>query len=66
MVRAFFLELAEALDGEPVMPDWADHFFATMRDPIEAAIEGLKQPVTDQRAARLAISLLDAKARLVN
>ena len=60
VLRSIFLDLARRLDGEPVWPELG-YFLKTLNAPIEAAIIGLKRPLTEETAARMAIKLLDGR-----
>jgi hypothetical protein len=60
VLRSVFLDLAERLNGEPVSPDLG-RFLKTLNGPVEAAIAGLKRPLSEIAATRLAIELLDGR-----
>ena len=50
ILRSIFLALARHMDGEPVSPELG-YFLKTLNAPIEAAIIGLKRPLTEEAAA---------------
>jgi hypothetical protein len=60
VLRSVLLDLANHLDGEPVSPDHG-RFLKTLNDPIEGAIIGLKGPLAEEMATRLAIQLLEGR-----
>jgi hypothetical protein len=59
-VLAYVLRSIRRLDGEPVSPELG-YFLKTLNAPIEAAIIGLKRPLTEETAAHVAIKLLDGR-----
>jgi hypothetical protein len=60
VLRSVVLDLANHLDGEPVSPDHG-RFLKTLNGPIEGAVIGLKGPLAEETATRLAIQLLEGR-----
>jgi hypothetical protein len=60
VLRSIFLDLARHLEGEPVSVELTNALFDALTGPVEAAINGLKGPITEEMAAHLALRLLEA------
>jgi hypothetical protein len=61
VLRSIFLDLAQRLEGEPVSVELANDLYDALTGPVDAAIDGLKGPITEEMAAQLGIRLLDAR-----
>jgi hypothetical protein len=60
VLHSIFLDLAQRMEGEPVSVELANAVFDALSGPVEASINGLKAPMTEEMAAQLAMRLLEA------
>jgi hypothetical protein len=60
LLRSIFLDLAQRLQDEAVSVELANNVFDALTGPVEAAINGLKGPITEEMAAQLSMTLLQA------